>query len=300
VEMKEQMTRTERTKLNRELQPQGKKCCSKCGEIKSLDDFYVDRKRNGFLPRCIECVRKPIPNIPFLEMSQGERKAFNERMKSEGKKCCNECGEIKPFSEYYQIKHKNRPESKYYSSICNKCAYTTRKEYLIEYMSEYSKTYTPPEESIEKRKEYRRQYRIKNADKIKQDKKEWKLKNPDYHTDYMRERRKTDPEFRFYELTHKHIRTVVKRQEFKVIWDDVREVYDFYDIPYHIDHKVPKNWFKVGSPKKIINHLDNLQVIDAQYNLSKGDRWSDPIPQSFLELARPYLKKIYLTKVLAE
>ena len=41
-------TRSELTKLNKELKPQGEKCCSKCEEVKPLDEFHIRGKlKNG-------------------------------------------------------------------------------------------------------------------------------------------------------------------------------------------------------------------------------------------------------------
>ena len=89
----------------------------------------------------------------------------------------------------------------------------------------------------------------------------------------------------------KHVRTVKSRKEFIDKWRDTLKMYDDMGIEYHIDHMVPKNWFKMDTDKELVNHLDNLQVIDAHYNTSKRNRWSDPVPSEYLNKIRPYIKE---------
>lgn len=287
-------THKERLKLNRELKPEGKKCCSKCEQVKTFDEYYqykTGKKKGIYMSLCIECGRRPLPDIPFTEMNRGDRKAYNERLKSTGKKCCKECGEIKPLEEFASI----NKEKGYRSTTCCYCAYWTRRDFLLEYNKQYwrevRKFKTLTEEERKSQREYHRQYRLDNAEMIKEWKEQFKENNPSYHADYRRERRKVDPEFHWGELVMKHVRTVKNRQDFIDKWEDTLKMYDEKGITYNIDHMVPRNWFKMDTPKSLVNHIDNLQVIDAQYNQSKQDRWSDPVPSDYLDKIRPYIKK---------
>tara|TARA_R110002153_G_scaffold167612_1_gene320291 strand:+ start:15 stop:593 length:579 start_codon:yes stop_codon:yes gene_type:complete len=110
----------------------------------------------------------------------------------------------------------------------------------------------------------------------------------------LKDRYHTDPEYRFGRILLANLQGVKNRKEFKVIWDDVIEIYNFYGISYDIDHKVPKSWFLISTPKYLINHLDNLHVIDRKYNRSKLNRWSDPVQSEYLDKIRPYVKKEHL------
>ena len=287
-------TRKERLKLNRELKPEGKKCCSKCEEVKPFDEYYQYKtgvKKGIYLSICIECGRRPLPDIPFTEMNRGDRKAFNERLKSTGKKCCKDCGEIKPLEEFASI----NKEKGYRGVSCNKCSYWTRKDYVTEYNKMYwekvRKFHIPTEEEKERKREYNRQYKEDNPEIVKFWKEKFKEENPSYHADYNRERRKVDPEFHWGEMVMKHVRTVKSRKEFIDKWRDTLKMYDDMGIECHIDHMVPKNWFKMDTDKELVNHLDNLQVIDAHYNTSKQNRWSDPVPSEYLNKIRPHIKE---------
>ena len=122
-------------------------------------------------------------------------------------------------------------------------------------------------------------------------KQKFKEENPSYDADYRRNRRKVDPEFHWGELVMKHVRTVKSRKEFIDKWGDTLKMYDDKGIKYNIDHMVPRNWFKMNTPKSLVNHIDNLQVIDAHYNQSKADRWSDPVPSEYLNKIRPHIKE---------
>ena len=37
-----------------------KKKCTKCGEVKSLKDYYIDKRRNSYRSQCKECEREVI------------------------------------------------------------------------------------------------------------------------------------------------------------------------------------------------------------------------------------------------
>ena len=198
-------------------------------------------------------------------------------------KQCSKCDEVKPISEFGKKRGKVGG-----MSWCKVC------------------------ENIRSKKKYdpikKKQYRLKNKEVILKQKKEYYelnkeevlernkqflINNPNYLKDRYNERYHNDSEYRFGYLISSHLKGVKNRQDFKDLWDEVRKDYDEKGISYHIDHLIPKSWFKVGSPKHIINHLDNLQVIDANYNMSKQDRWSDPVPSEYLDKIRPYIKKKY-------
>ena len=97
-----------------------------------------------------------------------------------------------------------------------------------------------------------------------------------------------------------HLTGVSKREEFKDLWNDVKDVYDMYGVTYHIDHKVPREWFKITTEKELINHIDNLQVIDSDYNLTKSNHWSDEVSESYYELIKDCIKDEYKKRVPVE
>jgi hypothetical protein len=64
---------------------------------------------------------------------------------------------------------------------------------------------------------------------------------------------------------------------------------------YHLDHKIPVSWFKEFDPN-IIYNLDNLHWITADENLKKKNTYSHPVPISYWEIAKPFLKDQYISR----
>ena len=183
------------------------------------------------------------------------------------KQCCK-CNQVKPISEFGNLS-KSKDGLNYH---CKPCDRKKGKSY-------YDKN---TEIILKKNNDYRKRT---NYDKVNQ-KRNTERKSKRYH-----ERYKNDPEFRFMEQVRGNLQGVKNRKVFKDLWDEVRKDYDEKGISYDIDHLIPRSWFLVRTPKHLINHLDNLQVIDRNYNRSKKDRWSDPVPSEYLDKVRPYVKK---------
>ena len=176
-------------------------------------------------------------------------------------KQCSKCNEVKPISEFG--KRRGKVGGMSWCIICNRNRFKNYYAENTQHVLTKNKNYV--KDNYESVLAYRR--------------------------NYANDKYKNSPEFRFANHISKHIQGIKNRQDFKDLWDEVREVYDMYNIPYDIDHLIPKHWFLVKTPKYLINHLDNLQVIDADYNRSKQARWSDPVPSEYLDKVRPYIKK---------
>ena len=56
-----------------------------------------------------------------------------------------------------------------------------------------------------------------------------------------------------------------------------------------IDHKIPLTWFKHDTPIHIINDLRNLQPLFKHDNISKLNRYSDPVDVGYFSLAKEHL-----------
>lgn len=231
-------------------------------------------------------------------------------------KVCNKCKVEKPLSKeyFYFRKDKNR-----WRGDCIECCSEANRKYrenptnrvkLIEYNKEYRQTpeykemdklrrSTPEYKESQKKSSTKYYSNPINVQKKKKSKKQWysKIENKERRNKNSKERYNTDPEYRFTCSIMGHIRGVEKRDEFRKEWDEVKDLYDMYGIQYHIDHRIPKNWFKSSTPKGIVNDIRNLQVIDATYNVSKKDRWADPVCLEYLEIAKPYIKKDFLVKL---
>ena len=202
-------------------------------------------------------------------------------------KQCSKCNEVKPISEFGVLRGKVGGMS--HCKVCN------RKRGMSHFNKNKDKILLQ-----------NKIWKEKNPDKVKEITKSYYHNNLEFHKKrvsiyqknnnsklalYRKHRYNTNPEFHFMEQVRGHLKGVKNRQKFKDLWDDTYKMYDEKGIPYDIDHLIPKNWFLVRTPKHLINHLDNLQVIDMKYNRSKKDRWSDPVPSEYLDKVRPYIKK---------
>lgn len=95
-------------KIYRKKEEPGFKRCPKCGKSKPTTEFYFGSR--GFSCYCIDCSRKMY------------KKYYNNNVKKQKKdtpefKKCPKCNQIKPRSEFYQIKSKPNGLSSY----CKDC-----------------------------------------------------------------------------------------------------------------------------------------------------------------------------------
>jgi uncharacterized protein (DUF983 family) len=311
------MTRRERKHLNDDLRPQGKKSCSKCDEVKELTDFGKYKGVLYSMPTCKVCSRKrglkyhsDKKNGVVVKITT---KARNIELEKEGKKYCSKCDEVKSIDGF----HKN-------SNTCKSCKlsyYHENKEIInsihnewkkknSQHLLDYSKKYYSDNTDLIKEKVSI--WRSNNTDKVKiyrnRDRNnhpkrftEWLNKNKEHRKEwsrnYSKKRYDTDPDYRFSCLVMGHLRGVSNRKEFKDLWNDVKDVYNMYGISYHIDHRIPREWFKTTTEKSLINHIDNLQVIDSSYNLTKSNNWCDEVSNDYYQLIKGCIKDEYKDKV---
>ena len=60
-----------------------------------------------------------------------------------------------------------------------------------------------------------------------------------------------------------------------------------------IDHKVPLSWFKLSTPCSLVNALVNLQPLTLKENILKSNNFCSPVPTSYINQIKPYIKKQY-------
>tara|TARA_R110001632_G_scaffold95840_5_gene202031 strand:- start:420 stop:1268 length:849 start_codon:yes stop_codon:yes gene_type:complete len=264
-------------KAQKELIEQGKYQCTKCVTTKNISEFSKDKTTaKGFASHCKPC--KKIESKERIERRKNNRPNITE-------KTCGKCCETKKISEFY-VYSKTIDGYNIWCAVCVSERHTEwyhneRTEELIKIAKERS--------SISWRK-YADLGAFPSGKTISQSSKERSERyKPKRNANKVR-RRLTDPHFKWKCNVMTHLKGVKKRKEFTDIWDEVYQIYVMYNIPYHIDHMVPKHWFKIETPLELVNDIDNLQVIDAKYNGSKLDRWSDPVPSEYLERIRPYIK----------
>jgi len=205
-------------------------------------------------------------------------------------KKCNKCGEVKDFiffGKEARAKNGYKPRCKkctneYYNSIYLKIKDGKIEKSKIDYQKNKAAI-------LVKRKEYYE----KNKPKIL-------LRNKLY----LRKRKIEFP----YLRNLSSFRTLVKR----MLKDTSKKTFEYLgynfsdlietlgrapELGEQIDHKIPISWFVQGTEMKIIFSLNNLQILPASENASKGNRYCHEVDLKYYNLIKPHIKKEYLNQI---
>lgn len=208
------------------------------------------------------------------------------------KQCCT-CKQLKPPTEFYKSSSSN-------DGIQRQCKLCKKK-------------FEKPDLIVERSKRYRKN----NTDKCKAIEKAWRKKNPNYsieyyHThkepwlkrtaDYRRTKYQNDPSYRIQQVLSTQIWYYLsgKGKENRTVnllgytIEDFIRVCGVGEENQQIDHKIPITWFIDNTPIHIMWHLDNLQWLDSKQNKRKGNRYADPVLDSYLQIALPHIKENFV------
>jgi hypothetical protein len=243
------------------------KKCNKCKQDKAAEDFCKGR------PECKEC-RKEYKKAYYEQ----NREKIKERKKAYRKQNAEKIKER--MKAYYE---QNAEKIKKYGKAW--------REQNAEKIKERHKAYR--EQNREKIKERKKAYRKQNAEKIK----DYCKQNRDKIRIYIRNKRKTDLNFRLSDNLRKRVRKVLNgKSKSKKTMDLIGCSVDFlkkhlenqfqpgmswnnYGNPngdhsecWHIDHILPCASFDLSDPKQQQKcfHYSNLQPLWAEDNMSKG------------------------------
>lgn len=161
-----------------------------------------------------------------------------------------------------------------------------------------------------------KKYRQNNPEKAKKSSEAWRQNNPKHaieyyhrHEDkqkfydrgakYIKNRYATDPDYRILINLKSQVGSylkgkVKKERTIKLLGytiEDFVQTCGRGDKDQQIDHKIPITWFKKDTPVHIMWNLQNLQWVDPTTNRTKGNRYADPIPESYLQIALPHIKE---------
>lgn len=219
-------------------------------------------------------------------------------------KVCSKCNVEKSVDDF----HKDKWKKDGLRTVCKDCA------------NKHAVNYRNSEEGIRKTKEYNQSEgrkaslkKYKQSDKGKEaqkrcrqkpeykEKKRIRSQTPKYrHTKnkWNREDRKNNPEkYKWRKLLNnacERMNTTKSASTIEMLKYSADELFEhLYSLGYkendHIDHKIPLSWFHADTPQHIVNHLSNLQPMDPQTNISKGNSFADRVDEEYYRMARPYL-----------
>ena len=286
------------------------KKCTKCGEVKSLDEFSKDkRKKDGKQSRCKSCRKE-------------YNKEYNRKCKKDdiltlkliklfyanhGLKKCTKCGEVKILDQFG--KDNSQKDGKLFN--CKICVNKRRREYFLnnreyfrkkskkEYMNnkdyhkEYFKKYSA--EKKEAIKELRKKNKDKLAERAKKYRQDNKKEIREYRNNYRKIRRLYDPLFILKDKIRCNIKTSITKKgyskktntykilkcEFSFFMNWLNGVasngYTYGIGDLQLDHVIPMSLAKTEAEALLLNHYSNYQLLTATENQSKGNRYVNPV-----------------------
>ena len=256
------------------------KKCYTCKQVKGLDEFSNDKKGEyGKAWKCKSCFKEyrkkhyEENNEKINEKVRLYRRNNKEKVKEYKKKYKqgNNRYMIKYQKEWYQ---KNKEKVKEYRE--------NNKEKVKEYKKNWAKEWY---------KNNKEKQRLISA-KYHKDNKETILKR---HNVWAKEKKKTDVLYKLRCTVRVNLVTSLKRQGYSKktkTYNMLKCEYDFFlewlngiasngytygvgDL--HLDHVVPVSLAQTEEEAILLNHYSNFQLLSANENLSKNNRYVNPI-----------------------
>ena len=256
--------------------PESKKCPS-CGETKTSEFFGKDRNsRDGLTFRCKEC-RRLYEDKTVVRIKAKRKQQYNANPDKYREKSRNWWA-------------KNRDE-------INQRRRDRRYDNQDEFNANRRKKYKEDPERI--RSQVKR-YQEKHPERVKLRKKIYSQSKEGRETisKWFKTKYKSDPRFKLNHLVRGNIAQTLKTRKTKATWDlldyTIDELIehlkkttpngynwqDFMDGKLHVDHKIPIAVFNYTSADQIDFKrcwaLENLQLLPAKDNLSKGAKIDQP------------------------
>lgn len=257
------------------------KRCHKCKEMKPLNDFHkLKKSKDGCQSKCKDC-----KNQYHLQNKERKSKRDKERYQE------NKEDIKKRTNQYY---HENidvireRTKVYYHKNADNiKKKVKEWREENIDYVKNRKRN--KYEENKTEILENQKQYYNNNRDKVLQRNKEYRINNKTKIKNQKRvfhKIKKDDPVYKYSRLVRHNIWSSYKRNGFKkskrtekilgctLTWFFKEWLNDQYNPPKtHIDHIVPVSLSKNKDEVFALNHFSNMQVLSANDNLSKNNKY---------------------------
>jgi hypothetical protein len=243
------------------------KKCTKCKKVKSLDEFTKDKKQKDKKDQTCKVCKKLY--------------SFNNKKKSKEWRDKNKEKTKETFKIYYK---KNKEKIKQHR--------IKNKEIIKEYNKEYNK------KNKEKNKKISKIYYQKNKERLIEYNKKYILNNTKrrntYRKEYTKLRKQKDPLFKLNRLISINIYCSLKRQgyikktktynmlkcdyKFFMTWLNgvASNGYTYGIGDLHLDHVVPISLSETEEELLLLNHYSNFQLLTADENLAKSNRYVNP------------------------
>jgi hypothetical protein len=210
---------------------------------------------------------------------------------TKNKTICSRCVEVKDWDEMIGYNGDKQ-------RACKSCVQPILREGARK-REEKKRNSLPPGEHAKKLREYlnnnpdkKVKYRKKSAETFKKGRLEGKYKYPNNPM--------ITQIYRLIRRCEKQLGTTKETNAIKELGFNPKELKERLGVKYnltdHVDHNIPVNWFKDGTPFSIVNNLNNLKYVSKEYNLTKQNFWFDNITVEFYHIAKQYIKDIFLER----
>ena len=217
-------------------------------------------------------------------------------------KKCTKCGEVKSLDEFGNSKCR-KDGKQYKCKVCCKEYQINNKEKISQYRKDYRKENKDSIKSSkqlyysnnkEKIKEYSKEYYKFNQEKIDKKKKEWRDKNRRKINKYKNLRKEKDTLFKLSGNIRRLLLQSLKNQGYKKntkTYNILKCEFDFfmeflngiasngYQYGFgnlNLDHVIPISLAETEDEAYLLNHYSNFQLLTADENQSKGNRYVNP------------------------
>lgn len=215
-----------------------------------------------------------------------EEKARRDELAKQGIKVCCKCKEEKPFSEFSKCKGKAYGVNNK-CKICFKQYYQENKELFKQYNQEnkgYHKKYYQENKGciLEKQRQYYKENKQHVSERVKQYEQRAEVK--ERRRNRHKERYDSDPMFKISRTLKSLLNKGFKRKGWRkdsstqktlgcswgqlILW-----IGDEPSKENHIDHVIPQSLAETPEELKLLNHYTNFQLLKAEENTSKGNRY---------------------------
>jgi hypothetical protein len=273
----------------KKLWEQGIKQCTKCKEIKSIETDFYTRPNGIIVSKCRSCMHEY--NIIAKPRKEGG-KIWKLKLREEGKKWCNRCGEIKLLNEFSNLKSREHIDGK--ATFCRKCKSETDKKYknnpkyrnvILQKKREEYHTKKHTAEYIEyykmraSKRNYSEEYKRVRSDELRLFKTRVRSRVNTYFKKNRDWIKKDTKSIELLGVDYFVAKEFIERQFLKgMTWEN-------YGTDWHIDHVIPLD--AAGRDLEMVKKLcyyQNLMPMWWKDNLAKGFKvpnictlWKNPV-----------------------
>ena len=241
------------------------KKCNKCNVVKDVSEFNKAKEnKDGLRGECRICRKEKVSdnNKKYREANKDRISDLQKQWREDNREKIKQHREANKY-EAQQYREANRDKAKQYRE--------TNKEKLKDYREANKKKLKLASEkyyevNIEKIREYNKKYAKVNRGDLQ--------KNEN-------ERLETDSLFKLKKTTRNAVKRYLEGTKSKrtkeIIGIDYKEFQDYLKVEYtegmHLDHIIPLSWSINYEEIYTLNHYSNFQIITAEENLTKSDRY---------------------------